>query len=140
MNRTDTVKLCRFVRSLCPDQKFDQFTPDAWAIVLDDVRYEDAIVAVRKIYRELGNDEAWGSRKIEADDIVRQVKRTRSDIIAGSIGAHHPPAGLSPVEYLAWYRDLARRLGDGEHVTPPAIEAAKPREIRALGQRIEDAA
>ena len=77
MNRRETVKLVAAVKALCPSQKFEEVTPDAWNIVLDDVHFDEALAAVKRIYREQGNDAQW-VRVIEADDIIRQVKRDRS--------------------------------------------------------------
>jgi hypothetical protein len=77
MKRIEVVRLVAVVKALCPSQKFEEITPDAWAMVLADVAYEDAQAAVQRIYREQGDDNQW-IRQIEADDIIRQVKRDRS--------------------------------------------------------------
>lgn len=30
MEAREAIMLCRYVQALCPAQKFDQYTPDAW--------------------------------------------------------------------------------------------------------------
>jgi hypothetical protein len=77
MKKTETVKLIRAIKALCPSQPFDEYTPDAWALVMIDITFAEAESAVRTIYREQGSDAQW-IRAIEADDIIRQVKRDRS--------------------------------------------------------------
>jgi len=32
MNEIELAKLLRFVHALCPAQKFDEYTPDAWEL------------------------------------------------------------------------------------------------------------
>jgi len=114
MNRTEAVHLCRFVKSLAPATTMDEFTPDAWAMVLDDVRYEDAQTAVRTIYRE-HTDDSYGGRKIEADDILHEVKRIRNKRIADH-GEVIPPYFDTVAEDIAWRRDALRRIGNGETI------------------------
>lgn len=139
MNRSETVVLCRTIAGLCPAQHFDKMTPDAWWIVLDDVDATDAMAAVRTLYREFGNDEEYGSRKIEADDILRQVKRIRADRIKHTDPeALIPPPGLSVVEWVAWHRDALQRAGDGEQLKALERGIVTARTIKPLGRRIED--
>src|SRR6266487_3205722 len=45
----EAVALCRFTSACCPAQKFDEYTPDAWGLILADVRFEDAKAAVVEI-------------------------------------------------------------------------------------------
>ena len=77
MNRRETVKLIAIVKALCPSQKFEEITPEAWAGVLTDIDFDEARAATNTIYRQQGDDNQW-VRAIEADDIIRQVKRGRS--------------------------------------------------------------
>jgi hypothetical protein len=139
VNRTDAVKLARMIRALCPSQKLDEHTPDAWAIVLDDVRYEDAVAAVRIYYRERGNDEEWGGRRIEADDILREVKRLRNDRIV-RFGDIAPPPGMSELEQRTWLRESRRLIADGH---PEQVQIAPPGERKlalTVGRTVDGAA
>jgi hypothetical protein len=136
VNAAETLSLVRMVRALCPSQKLDEFTPDAWAMVLDDVAYADAQAAVRSIYREQGSDAEW-VRRIEADDIIRQVKRVRASRCEHA-GDLVPPAGLSQAEEREWLRRAYRQIAAGQPA--PAVDRGelKPRTIRALGHRLQE--
>jgi hypothetical protein len=114
MNCTETVRLCAIIRALCPSQKFDDMTPDAWSIVLDDIPFADAETAVRTIYREQGSDAEW-IRRIEADDIIREVKRVRARRLE-SCPNLLPPPGLSVEAEVAWLRGARRAVADGQPV------------------------
>lgn len=39
MNADQAVDLCRYVSAACPQQKFDEFTPDVWLDLLEDVPF-----------------------------------------------------------------------------------------------------
>jgi hypothetical protein len=77
MNVKETVQLIAVIKALCPSQKFEEVTHRAWAMVMFDIPFKDAQAAVSTIYREQGSDAQW-NRTIEADDIIRQVRRDRS--------------------------------------------------------------
>ena len=51
MTPPEAVQLVRIVRQLWPSMKMDDFTPDAWHIVLDDIDLDDALKAVRHLSR-----------------------------------------------------------------------------------------
>lgn len=51
MNATETTRLCKIITSLAPQQKFDDDTPAVWHAVLVDVRYSDALEAVKTLAR-----------------------------------------------------------------------------------------
>ena len=112
MTPTECVRLVGIVRALCPGQKLDEYTPDAWLTVLDDVSFDDAREAVRIVYRDRGNAEEYGPRRVEADDILREVRAIRRRRIdAQPLPA--PPAGLDTGEYLQWLRGTLKAAGDG---------------------------
>jgi hypothetical protein len=137
MNNSETVMLCRVIKSLCPSQPLDQYSPDAWAIVLDDIGFDEAKEAVRVIYREQGSDQEW-IRRIEADDIIRQVKRVRRQRI-DKIGDIVPPAGLTQAEERAWLKDTYRRAAIGETIdTNTRGELVAGPRLQLVGRRIED--
>ena len=141
MNLTEAAKLCAIVSQLCPNQKFEEYTPDAWQLVLDDVPIADAVTAVRTVYRDQGSDQWHGTRVIEADDIWREVRRVRDRRIdSGRSRLVPPPEAREPgsAAYRAWLRDALRRLGNGE--TPEEINGPqpelKPRNLQALGMKV----
>jgi hypothetical protein len=74
VNVKQTVELIAFIKSLCPSQKFEEATHRAWAMVLNHTDFRDAQAAVSTIYKTQGSDTEW-VRRIEADDIIREVAR-----------------------------------------------------------------
>lgn len=121
MNRSESVALLRIVRAVCPQQKLDEFTPDAWSELLGDLRLEDCRLAVK----------ALGQRQvfIAPAEIRTEVKRLRRDRLDRQ-PFPIPPPDLTPVETLAWQRDVTRAIADGTYRAPevtgtrpmPAIE------------------
>lgn len=133
MNLTETTKLCAMVSQLCPGQKFSEYTPDAWQLVMDDVPAADAFAAVRTVYREKGSDAWHGRREIEADDILREVKRVATRRL-DAYGPIVPPAALAddPRAEGEWLRDARRRIAQGEDVPPVVHAELKPRDMSVL--------
>lgn len=70
MNEAEIAKLLRFVHALCPAQKFDEYSPDAWELVLGDVPFDDAREALKKLGQQL--------RFIAPSDIAQEVRRVRN--------------------------------------------------------------
>lgn len=70
MNEAEIAKLLRFVHALCPAQKFDEFSPDAWELVLGDVPFDDARDALKTLGQQL--------RFIAPADIAQEVRRVRN--------------------------------------------------------------
>jgi hypothetical protein len=134
VNNSEAVTLWRLVKALCPTQPMDEATPDAWAIVLNDIRFEDAQAAVRTIYRDLGNDQEWGGRRIEADDIIREVRRIRERRLAEHPPLD-PPSGLSEIEYRSWLRHTRQAIADGRQIPRPALPQRDMSAIEAIDKR-----
>ncbi|MFB7672898.1 hypothetical protein ACFC26_15970 [Kitasatospora purpeofusca] len=70
MNELEAVALARYVRALCPQQKFDEYTPDAWHDVLGDYDLQDCKQAAADIARR----QPW----IAPAEIIDEVKRNRN--------------------------------------------------------------
>ena len=91
MSPDETLALCRLVKAVCPSQALDQYTPDAWHLILRHIDYNDAKQAVIDIAsRPL---EPSKSRYIEPGHIIGDVRRIRSQRIE-DYGPVSPPAGL----------------------------------------------
>ena len=119
MSPEETVALCRLVKAICPSQALDQYTPDAWALILRHIDYNDAKQAVIDIAsRPL---EPGKSRYIEPGHIVAQVKRIRAKRIE-DYGPVSPPAGLDTAGYMEWLRETQHLIGSG---LPPARQAVE---------------
>ena len=137
MSPEETVALCRLVKAICPSQALDQYTPDAWALILRHIDYNDAKQAVIDIAsRPL---EPGKSRYIEPGHIIAQVKRIRAQRLADH-GPLIPPPGLDgTTEYLAWIRQASAVVASGGSLpTPPAV-AADPGRSAAVIAGIRDA-
>ena len=116
MTRTETVALLRIVRAVCPAQKFDEYTPDAWHELLDDLRLEDCRLAVKA----LGQRQVFiAPAEIRAE--VRRIRRERLDRTPLPV----PPPDLTPQQTLAWQRDTNRAIADGTY-QPPPLELVRP--------------
>ena len=126
MTPKECVALCRLVQAACPQQAIDPSTPDAWHQLLDDVRAEDAVVAVREIARR---QPFVSPAEIRAE--VRRVRGRRLEV-AGELT---PPRDLDPDDvagYQAWLRGARRSAADG-HVEPPPLGlVSAPARMRAL--------
>lgn len=106
MTAAEAVMLCRFAKACCPQQQFDEYTPDAWHELLGDLRFEDckdAVVAVTK------RQPFCAPAEIRAE--VKRLRFARLD----AFGPFDPPAelGTSPVDYSQWIADMNRRICDG---------------------------
>ncbi len=134
MNRLDAVKLCQLVKACCPSQQFDEYTPDAWALILGRYSFDDARHAVEEIVSaplELGR-----SRYIEPGHIVTVINRARG-VRLGSTPMPAPPAGLDPAEYATWHNRTREAIANGTYV--PAEEPAIPPATRPWRELIDTA-
>lgn len=131
MTPTEAVILLRKVRAYRPAMILDEYTGEAWAEALDDIRPQDADQALRNIARRTSD---W----IDPAMIRAEVKRIRTQRIAAH-GEPIPPEGLTTAEYVEWLADVRRRIGDGETIHGPTYREpdhdalAAQRERQALG-------
>lgn len=124
MNAQEAAALCRYVKACCPQQAIDEFTPAAWADLLEDIRFEDAKVAVKSVVSK--------QPFVSPSEIRAEVRQVRSKRIA-----EHPPLvpprDLPEPEERAWLAAARTRVGDGESVPTEFGELVyRPDDIRAL--------
>ena len=110
MTPNETISLCRLVKAICPSQALDQYTPDAWHMILGNLEYADAKLAVTQIASL--DLEPGKARYIEPGHIIAAVKRIRAKRL-DEYGPVDPPAGLNPTEYLAWLRTTNHQIASG---------------------------
>ncbi|MFG3085084.1 zinc finger domain-containing protein [Streptomyces parvulus] len=71
MTNEETAVLCRYVRSLCPAQRFDEYTADVWHDILRDYLLDEARAAAVAI--------ASKQTFVAPGEIATEIKRTRAD-------------------------------------------------------------
>jgi hypothetical protein len=71
MTPREIVSVVGIVKALCPAQKIDEYTPDAWAMVIGDLPFEDVKEAVVRI--------AGREPFISVAHIRQEVRRIRAD-------------------------------------------------------------
>jgi hypothetical protein len=131
MTPDETVVLARYVRALCPQQKFDEYTPDAWHDVLADFDLTDARTAAATVARK--------QPFVSPAEIVAQIRKQRDDRAADyqgpGLSVDIPDADPDDVPaYLSALRGLRTRAADGiEMKRRPVAEL-----IAGIGQPIPD--
>lgn len=74
MNNQETAVLCRYVRSLCPAQRFDEYTADVWhdllhGYLLDEARAAAVALASKQTF-------------VSPGEIATEIRRARADRMA----------------------------------------------------------
>jgi hypothetical protein len=119
MNLLETTALCAILTSICPQQRFDETTPAAWATVLADIPATDARTATLNLARK--------QRFIAPCEIIAEVQRMRAERIAA---LQIPAANCDPDDpaWVAEHRAIVKAIADGT-MTDPAAYAASGRTI-----------
>lgn len=123
MNRSEIIKLGRLVKACCPSQQFDEYTPDAWTLILAGYNFDDAKAAVSALAST--PLEPGKSRYIEPGHIIAGILRIRAKRLEAT-PLPSPPAGLDSAGYLSWERRTREAIASGHYVpsdAPPAIPA-----------------
>ncbi|MFI9204018.1 hypothetical protein [Streptomyces sp. NPDC053048] len=71
MNAEETVALTRYVRAICPGQRIDEYTPDAWHDVLAPYELADARAAVVALVDS-------GAVFVGVGEITTKIRQTRA--------------------------------------------------------------
>lgn len=114
MDHSATVKLCRIIAGLIPQQAFEPQTPALWQPILAATRLDDAVAAVQALGGRV--------RYIAPVDILAEVRRIRgerlehSDQLLPDVDPDDVPA------WLAARRAGLRALADGTITAPPAAQ------------------
>lgn len=110
MTPDETVVLARYVRALCPQQKFDEYTPDAWHDVLGDWPLVTARTAAAAVAKK--------QPFVSPAEIIAEIRKQRdakADSFQGpGLPAEVPDADPDDVPaYLAALRAQRTRAADG---------------------------
>jgi hypothetical protein len=126
MSPEEAVALCRFTAACCPSQKFDEYTPDAWGLLLKDVRFIDAKEAVTIVARK----QPW----VSPAEIISEVKKIRAKRIAEFGEIPPPPAEVLDPDnwraFIEWQIATTKAIADGD-LKPKEIELPE-RDVKAL--------
>ncbi len=127
MKPTETVRLTRLVKAVCPQQQFDEYTADAWADLLGDLRLEDCMIAVR----QLGQQQAF----IAPSEIRSTVRKIRAERIDRT-PMPDPDPDMTPAETILWLRETRKAIADGTYAPPPELER-RARDMRFISEIAE---
>ncbi|MFD0384643.1 hypothetical protein ACFQ2B_27690 [Streptomyces stramineus] len=118
MTPDETVVLARYVRALCPQQKFDEYTPDAWHDVLGGY----PLAAARAAAAAVAGRQPFVS-PAEIIDEIRKQRDARADSFQGpGLPAEIPDADPDDVPaYLAALRAQRTRAADGFELKPRKV-------------------
>lgn len=110
MTPDETVILARYVRALCPQQKFDEYTPDAWHDVLGDWPLATARTAAAAVAKK--------QPFVSPAEIIAEIRKQRNDKADSFQGpglpAEVPDADPDDIPaYLAALRAQRTRAADG---------------------------
>lgn len=120
MTPNETVVLARYVRALCPQQKFDEYTPDAWHDVLGDYPLE----AARRAAATVAKRQPFISPAEIIEVIERHRAENASDFQGPGLPAEVPDADPDdPVAYIAALRAQRFRAADGHELKSRPMKA-----------------
>ncbi|MFI7315181.1 zinc finger domain-containing protein [Streptomyces hygroscopicus] len=119
MNPDETVMLARYVRALCPQQKFDEYTADAWYDLLAPYTLEEARAAVARHI-------AAGHAFVAVGEIVTEIRKARNDRLERHTEAEPPDGDLGDhASYQAALLAERRAIASG-HTQPRPVPALPP--------------
>ncbi|MFJ7417943.1 hypothetical protein ACIQXD_04940 [Streptomyces uncialis] len=111
MTEEDAVVLTRYVKALCPQQKFDEYTPDAWHDVLGDLPLGTAREAAAAVARR----QPFVSPSEIRDEIRKRRDNQAADLQGPGLAAEVPDADPDDVvAYLAAVRAQRTRAAEGQ--------------------------
>lgn len=122
MNHTEAAILVRYVRALCPQQKFDEYSADAWHDLLGHLDLDPCKAAART----LGQRQPF----IAPAEIIAEVRSQRRERLANF--QYEPDPDESPREYLLRLRAQIADVADGRREPQMLAATPDPELIRVL--------
>lgn len=125
MNAQEALLLCRYAKAASPSQHMDEYTPDAWLDLLEDLRYVDAQEALRNHLRReqyvapsdirkgvaalrLKRREDHGIPQVP-HDLWQQWQTEAEAMTNGPEKWRH-----ADIQHSRWAKDVDQRIMDGE--------------------------
>ena len=106
MIKTEAAALCRYLQACCPQQKFDQFTSDAWFDLLADMPFGLAKLAAQRV----------ASRQpfVSPSEIIATAKAMRKAVAPHITRLLDDIEGAAPSDpdtnWIAWCRGRRERV------------------------------
>ena len=124
MNAREAVVLFGLAQNYFPTLHGNEYTPDAWADILDDITFDDARAALIALCKREKPFTSVGEIRTEA----RKMRRQRID----QAGELTPPDHLTDEEQRRWLGDTRRAIGDGKPPPQNEIESLPRRDMPQL--------
>lgn len=118
MTEDEVVLITRYVRAVCPQQKIDEFTSDAWEEFLLTYSVDETRAAVHRHV-------ARGNAFISVGEIVAEIRKARSDRLARHTEAEPPQGDVGDASYKAALLGERKAIADGR-ADPIAVPALPP--------------
>lgn len=118
MTEDEVVVLTRYVRAVCPQQRIDEYTADAWFDFLEPYTLTETRAAV---YRHV----TLGNAFISIGEIVAQIRKARNDRLSRHTEAEPPYGDFGDASYKAALLDERRAIADGR-ADPVVVPALPP--------------
>ncbi|WP_262702002.1 MULTISPECIES: zinc finger domain-containing protein [Streptomyces] len=115
MTEEEVIHLAKYVAALCPAQRFNEFTPDAWIDVLSPYNATDARTAVVAIARR--------QPFISPAEIIAEIQDMRRERITAANLTYDGNPDETGLESTRSVRALVQAAGDG-YLAPRTIRAA----------------
>ena len=106
MIKTEAAALCRYLQACCPQQKFDQFTSDAWFDLLADMPFGLAKLAAQRV----------ASRQpfVSPSEIIATAKAMRKAVDPHITRLLDETEGAAPADpdadWIAWCKARRERV------------------------------
>ena len=105
MNSQEATALCAYVHQLCPQQRFNEHTPDVWGDVLGPYSLDDARAAVVAV--------ASRQAFVAPAEIITEIKARRAERIELANVVYDGNPLETGAESAAAIREIIRSAGDG---------------------------
>lgn len=115
MSPEETVMLTRYVKAVCPQQRIDEYTADAWFDFLEPYSLLEARAAVAAHVNQ-------GNAFISIGEIAAQIRKARNDRLDRHTEAEPPYGDFGDASYKAALLDERKAIADGR-ADPVAIPA-----------------
>lgn len=118
MTEDDVVLITRYVRAVCPQQRLDEFTADAWYDFLHPFSVDETRTAIAAHVRK-------GNAFISIGEIVAEIRRAREDRLSRHTEALPPAGAHDDATYKTALLHERKAIADGR-TAPTAIPALPP--------------